>query len=387
MTNSGHNATLNLQILEEAAEWLVEFNSGETDHAARQNFDAWLRISPEHVRAYLELLRTWEDGALLPPPGVTLDIDELIAMGRSAENVVDLAAGRARASTLAVGEPNGERPAQRRPKSPRLLAIAASVLVTVTGAIAWFTSQQGTYATGIGEQRSVSLEEGSMINLNARSRLRVRFTSEQRVVELIDGQAIFNVAKDSQRPFIVKSSDAQIRAVGTQFDVYRKRAGTTVTVIEGVVGVSASAVDLSVSPSAKEKGGSSTLPHDAAPPEIRALARGAASKEGEVVLSAGEQLTVALAKIAEPKRVDVAAATAWTERRLVFDASTLAEVVAEFNRFNRRPLVLADSSLETLPITAAFASTDPAPLVRFLEAQPDIRVLTDSDEIKISKVQ
>src|SRR5262249_28123050 len=75
---------VNTQILEEAAEWLVELSSGEADSDARERFDAWVRKSPEHLRAYLELLPVWEDGALLPA-GNAMTVDELIAFGRRAE--------------------------------------------------------------------------------------------------------------------------------------------------------------------------------------------------------------------------------------------------------------------------------------------------------------
>ncbi len=82
-----------------------------------------------------------------------------------------------------------------------------------------------TYATGIGEQRSIVLADGSTVDLNSRSKIRIRFSSERRGVELIEGQALFKVAKDHARPFVVDSDGTRVRAVGTQFDVYRKRRG------------------------------------------------------------------------------------------------------------------------------------------------------------------
>ena len=83
----------------------------------------------------------------------------------------------------------------------------------------------------------MTLEDGSRIELNARSRLRVTYSKSLRTVELYDGQALFQVAKDASRPFLVKSGEATVRAVGTQFDVYRKDDHTTVTVLEGRVAV------------------------------------------------------------------------------------------------------------------------------------------------------
>jgi transmembrane sensor len=105
---------------------------------------------------------------------------------------------------------------------------------------------------------------------------------------------------------------------------------------------------------------------------------------GIVYLSAGEQLTVTPKIERKTTHPNVIAATAWTQHRLVFDAATLGDVVEEFNRYNVRPLVLHDTTLANFPISAAFASTDPASLVRFLQAQPGIRVTTSSDEIGIA---
>lgn len=85
-----------------------------------------------------------------------------------------------------------------------------------------------------------------------------------------------------------------------------------------------------------------------------------------------------------PKRADPAIATAWTQRRLVFDASSLAEVVEEFNRYNKRPLTIVDSTLYGFPITGSFSSANPASLIRFLEAQPEIQVTAADDAIRIA---
>jgi transmembrane sensor len=110
-----------------------------------------------------------------------------------------------------------------------------------------------------------------------------------------------------------------------------------------------------------------------APPAARAL-----------LLDAGEQVTVTAQAEPKPKRADVAAATAWTQRRLVFDASTLAEVIEEFNRYNTRRLVLRDAALARFPISGSFSSTDPSSLVHFLEMQPGIRVTVRNSEIDIA---
>jgi transmembrane sensor len=210
---------------------------------------------------------------------------------------------------------------------------------------------RGIYDAGIGEQRVIALEDGSQIELNASSRLRVRFTEGQRLVDLMAGQALFRVAKDSARPFIVRSGDASVRAVGTQFDVYRKPAGTIVTVLEGSVAVSPA-----------RAGGHSEV----------------------AILTAGQQIVMTPSMIPEPRPADIELATAWTQQRLAFSRASLVEVAAEFNRYNKRQLVIRDNVLETFQISGNFPSADPGPLIRFLRAQPGIRVNERSDEVEIT---
>src|SRR4029077_9414852 len=118
----------------------------------------------------------------------------------------------------------------RRFRRP-FFAAAHAFAVVIGGAVWWQAHRYPLYSTDIGERRSITLADGSTVDLNARSQLRVEFSKSERRVELLDGQALFQVAKDKQRPFIVHSGDATVRAVGTQFDVYRKDSGTTITVL------------------------------------------------------------------------------------------------------------------------------------------------------------
>ena len=225
MARSDSRNSLNKQISDEAAEWFVEFSTGEADARTRADFDAWLRKSPEHVRAYLEMFPIWEDAGRIDSRR-TASTDELIALARSAqENVVPLGRG-------------AESARRRRTRPMRLwYTLAASLLLATVATFVWFFSQAGVYATDIGEQRVVTLPDGSNIELDARSRIRLQFKATERRVQLLAGQALFRVTKDAQRPFIVESGVTEVRAVGTQFDVKRKQGGTIVTVVEGRVAV------------------------------------------------------------------------------------------------------------------------------------------------------
>jgi transmembrane sensor len=231
----------------------------------------------------------------------------------------------------------------------------------------FFAHRAPMYETNRGEQRILTLEDGSQIELNARSRVRVSFTSTSRAVQLIQGQAFFRVAKDAQRPFTVNSSDALVRAVGTQFDVYRKDSGTTVTVVEGRVLVQSG-------PSDAAPGGSPAGNPQSEP--LQAVA--------SLDLSAGEQAVVTASSIAKSPHINVAAVTAWTQGQLEFDETPLSEVISEFNRYAAKPLVVASPSLNTLTITGVYSSMDGASLLLFLRSQPDLVVTETDTEIRLT---
>jgi transmembrane sensor len=207
-----------------------------------------------------------------------------------------------------------------------------------------------SYSTGIGEQRTVQLLDGSTVELNARSKIQVHLTEHQRGVTLLEGQALFRVAKDNQRPFVVRAGDAQVRAVGTEFDVYKKQTATVVTVLEGRV----ETYDAADSP-------------------------GTAA----IVLSAGEQLTVQPHVVTKPTRTDTSVATAWVQKRLIFEETPLSDVAEEFNRYNRRPLTIDDSDLEKLRISGVYSSTDPASLINFLRSQNSIQVVETEKQVRV----
>jgi transmembrane sensor len=261
---------------------------------------------------------------------------------------------------------------RKGPKARRmLLATAATLLLAIgIGLTAWHSLYRApAYATEIGEQRSITLEDGSSVTLNSRSRIKLRFTAGERAVELIEGQALFTVAKDSARPFVVSTGDTRVRAVGTQFDVYRKRTGTVVTVVEGRVAV---ARNLGVVKPAAH----APLPSSEDGPRVG---------PGELLLAAGEQLRVTAAAIEPPKAANIAHATAWTDKRLVFESTPLREVVEEFNRHNRQQLVIRDPELYDFHISGVFPSADSDRMVEFLRQRFGVTASPSGDEIEISR--
>ncbi len=354
---------LNTQIYSEASEWLVAFRTGDIDPAGRRAFAYWLRTSPEHVRAYLELAVIWNEGSGLDPER-KFDDETLAGTALAEGNILSLDRPSAAPSRHVPGPGRA---------GTRLFAIAASVFVAVVGAGVWLWIQRDLYTTDIGEQRSVTLADGSHIELNVRSRIRIHFTATERRIDLLDGQAYFHVAKDRARPFIVTTDGTSVRAVGTQFDVYRKKNGTTVTVLEGTVAVLSSSLPLRNSPETRRPGTAATR-------------NSAESIEtAELLLAAGEQAVITAQVTEQPAKPDIAAVTAWTRKSLVFQSAPLIEVAEEFNRYNRRPLVVQSPEIHDFQISGIFSSADPSALLRFLEARPGIVVIERADDILVAR--
>ena len=346
---SNRETDLKADIVAEASAWFIEFRAEEVTASSRARFHEWLRRSPEHIQAYIEVAAGWAELPTADPEGL-LDIPALIKRARESqeENVVP------------ISQWASARVHRRRP-SVRAWAASLAGVVIIIGAATWWTSYRAnTFSTGVGEQRTVRLVDGSTIELNALSMVRVRLSQKERDIDLAAGQAMFHVAKDPARPFIVKSGATTVRAVGTQFDVYRKESGTVVTVVEGRVAV-AESPSLSFAP---------------------------AQPAPSLFLVAGEQVTMPAQPPSKeqpkPKRADVAVATAWVQKRLIFEETPLSRVAEEFNRYSSRRLVILDPQLESIGISGVYSSTDPDSLLGFLRAQPNIQLVESDREIRVT---
>lgn len=342
------------QIIDEAAEWLITMREPEVSAAERESFAEWLRTSPQHVRAYLDIAGLWNDSARIGPDlleGVNLD---------EVANVVPI--WNAEAATV--------NETSRPPRRARRAAIAAVLACIVAGALAWWQANKpAEYVAAVGEQRSVTLDDGSVVRLNSRSRLRVQLTEARREVELLEGQAHFDVAKDPSRPFLVHSGTVTVRAVGTAFDVYRKPNDTVVTVVEGRVLV--------------QSGGDAVAP---ASPAIAATKQTSVPHAHVVALAAGEQAMVnSVGHIEHRPTVNVVAATSWLQQELIFDGQPLSSVVEEFNRYSRRTVIVTDPQLAAFRINGVFHSTNPDALLRFLDKLDGVTIEQSRSEIRISR--
>jgi transmembrane sensor len=343
------------EIVAEASAWFIEFRAGDATAEDRARFYEWLQRSPEHIQAYLEIAEGWAELPMSDPQG-RIDVQGLIRRARESQhdNVVSLPSQPA------------ARPEQPRRHIQKWAASFAG-LAFLIGVFGWMLLYEAnTYRTGIGEQRMVRLPDGSVVELNALSTVRVRLSDHAREIELAEGQALFHVAKDETRPFIVRSGETTVRAVGTQFDVYKKRTGTIVTVLEGRVAVG---------------------PHDA--DEAQSITTTEPRIGEEIFLAAGEQVTIPSGRVdggaaVSRRHTDIAVTTAWVQNKLIFDETPLIEVAEEFNRYSTRRLVIADSELRSLGVSGVYSSTQPEALLGFLRAQPNITLSETDEEIRVA---
>jgi len=354
---------LHSQIREEAVEWFLAFCEENVDPAACKQFNAWLRRSPEHVRGYLRISAFWEEAEDLERH-TRYGIDELVQRALAESNVVAL-------DSKSVPEPPL---ATRRTAHLRwaLWPVAACLLAVV---LVWLGADRTrTYATAAGEQRTFVLADGSAVELNTRSSVVVRYTGPRREVDLIQGQALFRVAKDPSRPFLVYSAGAAIRAVGTQFDVLRKRDTTVVTVVEGQVAVSQANANQAPGDVGRVPGG-----HFAPEPAT------ALPERVPVLVSAGQRV-VAGPQALEPRTADIASATAWTEGRLVFESVPLGDALEEFNRYLPRPLVLEDPELLSMHVSGVFSVTESRQFLEFLHRRFGTTSEETDGEVRITRL-
>lgn len=228
------------------------------------------------------------------------------------------------------------RPAARPVPMRRLIAAAAGIAAIVAGGYLVRSFDQLTqgqsvtaaagehddgtrYQTAVGERSTVTLKDGSSVVLNTASELRVRFTAAERIVELARGQAYFAVAKDQRHPFVVLAGGRRITALGTAFDVRLDRDQVQVVLVEGRVAVNAVAVP-----------------------------------RNRIELEPGERFISKSGTAGSVSTANVASATSWRGGRVVFNATPLADAIAEVNRYRERPITLGDPAIAGLKISGTY---------------------------------
>lgn len=361
----------------QAAAWLVRREDPDFSEQDRLAFEAWLAEDARHRAAFLRLETAWRradrlgrlrpldgqvDEDLLARSPFVVRMDEFAAReatrGLSTEAATDGAIGTSEAEVAPTA-------GRRRWFVPAGIAAAIALLAVAVGA--WFTLQRSDwqqFATDYGGFERIVLDDGSVVHLNTNSVMRVRFTPEHRQVVLDRGEALFKVAHETSRPFDVQAAGTTVRAVGTEFSVRVREARETggdhkdieVLVKEGRV---------AIDPPAKSIPAATT----ALPASVSTL-------------SAGETVTIS-AKRLHVERVaeaDLSRKLSWTEGRLWFERQRLADVVAEFNRYNRRQMVVADPAIADMRIGGGFEATDPDSFIAALERTLGVKAFPSPED-------
>jgi transmembrane sensor len=351
------------QIEAAAAEWLIRRDSQEWSSSDQVALEEWLNASTFHRVALLRLELAWEDtdrlkalaagvrSDLPPPPGkwnLTPFFDHSDADPARPRSALPEAQAVRRKTSHQMGK--GVR-----------FALAASALLAIAGGL--YTYQAGIltgdrYTTPVGAIESVPITDGSKVTLNTDSQIRVTLTETERRIELKHGEAFFEVAHDAKRPFIVRVGNKRVIAVGTKFSVRRdSNDEMQVVVTEGKVRIESAGE----APGSAEDVTASTF---LTPGAIARASDAGVLVQRKTLPEAEEQLS-------------------WRAGILKFRNQTLADAIAEFNRYNSRKLVIDDPAVAALTIEGNFRATNLEAFARLLETGYPIRVVEEGDRITL----
>lgn len=324
------------EIDSEAAAWAVRLDEGLSSREEELKLEGWLAEDVRHPGAFARMRAfnsfTWKAKALGPgfvPPAEThqesSDFD-----------------GQAPASEWQFGQ---DRAADENPDREPLPVISAvaprsrRALLRVGGAIAattligamvrWERLRADIYRTGRGDTKVIALKDGSVITLNTESQIAVNFSDQERAIQLIEGEATFDVAKDAAHPFVVAAGDTRVRVVGTSFTVQRlSTQPIQVLVRQGIVEVS--------------------HPGEAGKP-IMVMANTRAT-------TPIDHGPIAASPIAPS---ELQRELAWQDGRIAFEGQTLSQAAAEFARYSDIRIVVTDQTLANEEIVGLFQANDP----------------------------
>jgi transmembrane sensor len=315
------------KVRDEAACWFVRLQEPAVDVEVHLQFAAWLDEHPQHRNEFVLLQGLWKAADLMP-------------------------AARLKALCEEAPTRSKHRPIAR-------YAVAASVLAVALGLGLFSGLNQPTpytaeFSTALGERRHVALPDGSMIELDSRSRIQVHFEKGRRSIELTEGEAMFSVQHDTSRPFVVEAGSGKVTVTGTRFDVRRSSAETRVVVEQGTVKV-----------------------------------QGRSAPDSDFIsLTAGLGTHVdAQGKVAAAYAVNPAEMTAWRSGKLVFTNASLADVAEQVSRYREKPLTVGNATVGNLRLTSVFKSDNTDALLKALPSilPVAVRTLADGSQEIISK--
>jgi transmembrane sensor len=325
-----------LRAVEEASAWLALLHGSRRTRTLEEGFRRWIEASPRHEAAFDAVTAMWDTTQGLPRRPVPPPSRGTYAGG----------AGDARASRGHLG---GGRAG--RGGFGGFGAVAAMSVAILGIVILLHLLRSGAIATGIGEQRMLTLEDGTRVYLNTNSRVRVAYSNERRGVILESGEALFDVARHGpQWPFVVTAGTRQVTALGTSFVVREERDALSITLLEGNVSVSSS---------------------------------GPASEDARV-LTPGQRLTFVRQRTPTLDRPAVEQVTAWRQGRIELDDTPLAAAVAEMNRYSTTPLRIERAEAAAIPIKGAFRAGDAESFAQSVAATCHLKIVPGPHEILLA---
>lgn len=273
------------------------------------------------------------------------DVSHARAFARVTETW-DIIPGAARLNTVAA-----------RPPRRMLAAVAACLLLAVVvGGFTWRELRNPVYQTRAGEQRTVILKDGTRMTLNTDTRLAVDYSKAERRILLSHGEVIFDDVANPRRPFIVQAGDKEVRALGTVFDVHSNPRFFAVTLVSGLVEVA---------------------PTD--------RGRGQMQPGKATLLSPGERLTLHPDGHQTLDHPSIEEITAWERGEAMFDNATLADVIAELNRYGNTHIGLGDPALAQLRISGVFTTQDPVEAARAIAKLHHLNVVRTGESVVIAR--
>ena len=330
-------------INNEAREWFTLMQSGSVSEIEQQQLQDWLQADSAHQTAYRQYEMIWQD---LNDLASTKELTAL--QGSVKPSLLEIVRDKFHSIISGARTLN--------PKSQFGFAMASVAILAIV--VISFQPEKiamQNFSTTTGEVKQFTLEDGSEITLGAKSELKAWATKKERHIILVSGQAFFKVAKNPQRPFWVDAGETKVRVVGTQFDVRKGSDRTRVAVLEGIVNVSSAT--------------KTTTP---------------------VVLMAGQQVTRLNEGTFEAvNSISVSELESWRNGRLIYLRASLADVVADANRYFNNSISLGSKNLANLKVTAAVSTnqmdalTDmlasSLPVVLHRDAQNNIVIVSRSD--------
>ena len=337
----------NVALSDEAIDWIVRLGSGTINDADHATFEQWQARSPAHAAALQEAADLLTDigstqaafthKAAYGTPSASSPIGaDIASVGFTPDQIAAPSAGAPISPSPFAAVPMPTRIGRRAMLTGGIgTALAASLIIGGYFApVSWMLADE---RTNIGERRKIALPDGSTVWLNSGTAPSHDFTPQERRLTLHSGEALFDVAKDPARPFIVTAGEGEARAIGTVYSVRRRNAANEVIVSEGVV-------------------------------EVR-------HGQEKAQLIAGQRLAYGDNILGHVRTADADAATAWTRGKLIFNHMPLADVAAEAQRYQRSRIIIIGDTLRRTEVTGLFELDDPDALLRAISTATKAKIM------------